>query len=206
MSGKTFMRSVAVALSALAGVCVAAHAQQAAAAGEPAQSAASAPEARYAPTLVDALTIGQLAAIQAQTLAADAAKRAGIVSTPAPVQTVAVAKPPAPPPRQARLVSIVTRSGNVLFSEWEDDSGVVRQLKVGDKLLGWVLRELEPQAATMTSPGQSVSIVVGGGLRERTAGRRAPRADAAVDASREPAAQVAATGDTGRQSRSKVPQ
>ena len=151
-------------------VVVAAHAQapvNAAKPPEPAQAAQVAPAGMT--YTIEGVTIGGLAAIQSQTLAAEAAKRAGLLSTSAPAPT-----PPAQPAAQAkrpaavvkaRLVAIVSRGGSVLYSEWLEGN-VAKQRSVGESILGWQIYELDPTSASIRQGKQMRSLSVGAQLQQ----------------------------------------
>lgn len=117
------------------------------------------------------LTIGHLAAIQRDALEAEAAKRAGIVSAhtmpaAAPVQPATPVYQP--PPRQAQLVAIVSKQGSVQFTEWREGANS-KTVDVGDRILGWILTEVEPGAVRLRRDGSAdLQLGIGGQVSEKT--------------------------------------
>jgi len=126
---------------------------------------------------LNGLTIGRLATVQSLALAADAAKRVAALAgtSPAPPAT----SPPVLDPaanvkpvarvRGARLVAIVAKQGQVLFTEWEEDGGVF-QRNVGEPVLGWSLIEADPAGVQVRRGSESRSLSVGAKLKHTLKG------------------------------------
>ncbi len=158
-------------LAALLGLYTAALAQPAAA------TAGVAPPPAAPISALNGLTIGRLATVQSLALAADAAKRvASLASTsPAPAASAPILDPaanakPVARVREAQLVAIVAKKGQVLFTEWEEDGGVF-QRNVGEPVLGWSLADADPSGVQMRRGSESRSLSVGAKLKqERKAG------------------------------------
>ncbi|MDF2461913.1 MAG: hypothetical protein K0Q43_148 [Ramlibacter sp.] len=121
---------------------------------------------------LNGLTIGRLATVQSLSLAADAAKRVASLAgtTPAPAASAPILVPaanakPVARVREAQLVAIVAKKGQVLFTEWEEDGGVF-QRNVGEPVLGWSLVDADPAGVQMRRGSESRSLSVGAKLKQ----------------------------------------
>ncbi len=136
-----------------------------------APSASSAPQLSFrADANINNVTIGSLAAVQSQALAADAAKRAGLVPTAqtAVATAPAVLIPPkaaAIPVREARLVAILVRQGKGLITEWEE-RGTLYQRGVHGDVLGWRIEEATATVVKLQAGKDVREVGVGSALSQ----------------------------------------
>lgn len=136
-----------------------------------APSATSAPQISFRPDAnINNVTIGSLAAVQSQALAADAAKRAGLVPTAQATLATAPAvlvpqKAAAIPLREARLMAILVRQGKGLITEWEE-RGTLYQRGVHGDVLGWRIEEATATVVKLQSGKEVREVGVGSVLSQ----------------------------------------